>query len=89
MSGRESVLAQLERFKKESAKKDFDVEITETLQMTVSVRAASADEAEAIVEANWKNSEYILDADSFVGVEFSAKEPERGRAMKPPGAELG
>lgn len=31
------------------------------------------------VEENWNNSEYILDADSFVGVDFSARTNERSR----------
>ena len=39
---------------------------------TVTVEADSREEAERQVEESWNNSEYILDADSFVGVDFSA-----------------
>jgi hypothetical protein len=46
---RESIRAVLAEFKKEVAKKDYEVEITETLQMTVPVRAASAEEAQALI----------------------------------------
>ena len=51
----------------------------ETLQKTVEVEANSREEAERQVEENWNNSEYILDADSFVGVDFSARTNERSR----------
>lgn len=51
----------------------YDVTITETLQMTVQVEADSLYEAEWMVSDNWHNDEYILDADNFVGVEFSGK----------------
>ena len=57
--------------------KTYEVTITETLQKTVEVKANSREEAERQVEENWNNSEYILDADSFVGVDFSARSNER------------
>lgn len=47
--------------------KTYEVTITETLQKTVEVEANSREEAERQVEENWNDSEYILDADSFVG----------------------
>lgn len=47
--------------------KTYEVTITETLQKTVEVEANSHQEAERLVEKNWNDSEYILDADSFVG----------------------
>ena len=50
-------------------KKNYKVRITETLVMTVDV-------AEQIASDNWHNSDYILDADNFVGVEFEATEEE-------------
>jgi len=60
--------------------KEYEVNIRETLEMKVVVEAASREEAEAIAERNWKNGEYILDADNFKGVEFEAKKPHnRGR----------
>jgi len=51
-------------------KRTYKVLITETLQKTVFVEAASEQEAHRRVSDAWKNSEYILDADSFQGVEF-------------------
>ena len=59
--------------------KTYAVTITETLQKTVEIEANSKAEAEAMVEARWNDSEYILDADSFVGVDFSARSNERSR----------
>ena len=53
--------------------KKFDVTITETLELVVrDIYANSAAEAEEIVRKQWKNAEHILDADTFVGVEFNA-----------------
>lgn len=49
--------------------KKFDVEITETLQRTVSVEAASQEEAEKIVTKAWNNEDYVLDSADFVGVD--------------------
>lgn len=57
-------------------KKNYKVRITETLVMTVDVEAHSRDEAEQIASDNWHNSDYILDADNFFGVEFEATEEE-------------
>ena len=51
-------------------KKMYKVLITETLQKTVLVEAETEQEAHRRVSDAWKNSEYILDADSFQGVEF-------------------
>lgn len=59
--------------------KTYEVTITETLQKTVAVEANSREEAERQVEQRWNDSEYILDADSFVGVDFSARSNERSR----------
>ena len=50
--------------------KTYKAVITETLQKTVYVEAASEEEAHRRVRDAWKNAEYILDADSFKGVEF-------------------
>ena len=52
---------------------EYDVTITETLEMTVTVEADNDMQAEQIVSNNWKNAEYILDADHFVGVVFKAQ----------------
>ena len=55
--------------------REYNVTITETLKMTVTVEAESMEEAKQKVEAEWKDGEYILDADSFAGVEFESAEP--------------
>lgn len=39
--------------------KEYDVTITETLEMTVSVEAESREEAQQIASDNWKNGDYI------------------------------
>ena len=59
--------------------KTYEVTITETLQKTVEVEADSREKAEKQVEQKWNDIEYILDADSFVGVDFSARTNERSR----------
>ena len=50
--------------------KRFDVEITETLQRTVSVEAASQEEAERMVTEAWNNDDYGLDSKDFIDVDF-------------------
>ena len=59
--------------------KTYEVTITETLQKSVEVEAASRAEAQELVEQKWNDSEYILDAEAFTGVDFSAKAKERHR----------
>lgn len=59
--------------------KEYDVTITETLKMTVTVEAESQMETEQMVSDNWRNQEYILDADNFTGVDFKAKRHTRSR----------
>ena len=53
--------------------KEYDVKITETLEKTVTVQASSREEAEEKVNAAWSNSEYILDSEDFVGVDFKTE----------------
>lgn len=65
--------------KEQRTMKPYEVTITETLQKTVEVEANSREEAERQVEGNWNNSEYIFDADSFVGVDSFARTNERNR----------
>lgn len=62
--------------------KTYNVTITETLQMTVLIEAESLAEAEQIAEENWNNSQYILDADHFMGADFKAKECVREKALE-------
>lgn len=57
--------------------KNYNVTITETLKMTVEVEAKDRWEAEQIAADNWRNGDYILDADSFNGVSFKASISER------------
>ena len=61
--------------------KTYDVTITETLQMTVPIEAESLAEAEQTAEDNWNRSQYILDADNFVGADFKAKECVRDKGI--------
>ncbi|MDR2932047.1 MAG: DpnD/PcfM family protein [Oscillospiraceae bacterium] len=51
--------------------KEYEVKIREILEMTVTVEAANPAHAREIAERNWKNSDYILDADHFKGVTFT------------------
>lgn len=53
--------------------KEYDVKITETLERTVTVQASSKEEAEEKVNAAWSNSEYVLDSEDFVGVDFKTE----------------
>lgn len=58
---------------------EYDIAIRETLEMTVTVEAASREEARRMVEDRWKNGEYILDADNFKDVEFYPRGRSRDR----------
>lgn len=62
--------------------KMYDVTITETLKMTVSIEAESLAQAEERVEENWNRSQYILDADNFDRAEFHATEHMRTKEMR-------
>lgn len=62
--------------------KEYEVTITETLQMTVPIQAESRAEAEEIAEANWNNSQYILTAEQFVGADFKATERSRTKDLE-------
>ena len=62
--------------------KEYDVTITETLEMTVAVEAESREEAQQIASDNWKNGDYILDADHFTDVVFRAKDRSRDRGER-------
>ena len=59
--------------------KEYDITIRETLEMTVTVEAASREEDRRMVEERWKNGEYILDAESFKDVEFYPRGRSRDR----------
>lgn len=53
--------------------KEYDVKITETLEKDVTVTAASREDAEDAVKKAYYNSEYILDAENFTGVQFATQ----------------
>lgn len=53
--------------------KEYDIKITETLEKTVTVEAASREEAEKQVMQAYYDSEYILDSENFKGVEFGTE----------------
>jgi hypothetical protein len=55
--------------------KTYNVRIREMLEMTVPVEAESMSQAKEIVERNWKDSEYILDASHFQKVTFETLYP--------------
>lgn len=54
--------------------KEFDINITETLEKTVTVEAENRLSAEDKVRQAYYNSEIILDSENFTGVEFKAGE---------------
>jgi NhaP-type Na+/H+ and K+/H+ antiporter len=56
--------------------KTYQVEIKETLCMTVEIEAENEQQAEEKVRQAYRNEEYILDSEHFAGVEFTAKEKE-------------
>lgn len=62
--------------------KEYEVTITETLQMKVVVEAENEQEAKELVDTRWRNSEFILDADHFQGVDFTAHPKRRNRDME-------
>ena len=61
---------------------EYDITLRKTLEMTVTVEAESREEARQIVADRWKNSEYILDADSFKDVEFYPRGRSRDRGER-------
>ncbi|MCD8294472.1 MAG: DUF3846 domain-containing protein [Clostridia bacterium] len=54
--------------------RDYDVTITETLEKTIKVSAESRQDAERMAREQYGNSEIVLDAENFVGVDFSTDE---------------
>lgn len=62
--------------------KKFDVEITETLQRTVTVEATSQEEAERMVERSWRDGDYVLTDEDYVGVDFKTTGEQELSAKK-------
>lgn len=50
--------------------KVYQIEIEETLQKVVKIKADSLDDAISIAEERYRNEEYILNEDNFMGAEF-------------------
>ena len=53
--------------------KEFDITITETLEKAVTVSAETKDQAEEAVKQGYYDSEYVLDAENFTGVDFAVQ----------------
>lgn len=53
--------------------KEFDITITEKLEKTVTVSAETKEQAEDAVMQGYYDSEYVLDADNFKGVDFAVQ----------------
>lgn len=53
--------------------KEYDITIKETLEKSVTVTAATREEAETVVKKAYYNSEYVLDAENFSGVGFAVR----------------
>ena len=51
----------------------YQVTVTETLEMVVTVDAASPAEAEEMVEEQWEDADFVLGAEEFTGVTFKAE----------------
>lgn len=64
--------------------KEFDVTITETLKLTVSVEASSKEEAEQMVNDQWRAGDHVLDSDNFVDVEFESNDGKEISAEREP-----
>jgi hypothetical protein len=81
-----SVLDRLDANKRKVADNDgtktYSVEITETLQMTVDVRAKNAVEAEEMVRAAYDREEHVLGASHHDCTTFDAFEKPLERAAK-------
>jgi hypothetical protein len=45
--------------------KEFEVNITETLQKTITVEADSREEAERMAEDMWRDADIVLDAEGL------------------------
>lgn len=63
-------------------KRVFNVEIAESLIRCISVIAASEVDAIEKIAEKYNNSEIVLDAEDFVGVNFSVKRERRTRDGK-------
>ena len=56
--------------------KVYQIEIEETLQKVVKIKADSLDEAIDIAQNRYSNQQYVLDYEDYKGVEFSEYKDE-------------
>lgn len=56
--------------------KVYQIEIEETLQKVVKIKANSLDEAIDIAQNRYSNQQYVLDYEDYKGVEFSEYKDE-------------
>lgn len=83
MRTEQSMKQNTERNNQQPSGRVFEVTVTETLKRKIRVyeselKEPTADDAEQTVSDWWHNSQIILEADDFVGVEFEAKEITEG-----------
>lgn len=56
--------------------KVYQIEIEETLQKVVKIKADSLEDAISIARERYRKEEYILNEDNFMGAEFSEYKDE-------------
>lgn len=57
--------------------KQYDVEITETLQRTITVKANSREEALAQVKEKIRDEEEVLDSNDYIDTEYTVTERKK------------
>lgn len=62
--------------------KVYQIEIEETLQKVVKIKANSLDEAIDIAQNRYSNQQYVLDYEDYKGVEFSEYKDEVTKEKK-------
>ena len=62
--------------------KEYEIEIEETLQKVVKIKANSLNEAINIAKEKYSNEEYILDYQDYKGTEFSEYKDELVKEKK-------
>jgi len=64
--------------------KTYQVEIKETICLTIEIEAQNEQQAEEKVRQAYRNEEYILDSEHFAGVDFIAQEKEMEERFRKP-----
>lgn len=62
--------------------KEYEIEIEETLQKVVKIKANSLNEAINIAKEKYSNEEYILDYQDYKGTEFREYKDEIAKEKK-------